>query len=84
MQFSRPGFLYTHRYPRFKFIIQRVSKVPQPGWAKARIGERSLGNFDAFWLAQSLRNVPEVYALCFEARLIEQGRVPFNYWVVQI
>jgi hypothetical protein len=46
------------------FIIQRLRKVLQPVWAKARIAERNLKKFDALWLAQPLRKSYQKFVSC--------------------
>ncbi|HET8671060.1 MAG TPA: hypothetical protein VFM05_10660, partial [Candidatus Saccharimonadales bacterium] len=64
--------------PRFKFIVQRLSKVPQLVGQKRALG-REIPTISTLLAGTIIaENVPEVPALFFEARLIEQGRVPFN------
>jgi hypothetical protein len=61
------------------FIIQRLRKVPQPVWAKARIAERNLKEIRCSLAGTTIAEiVPEVRVLFFKARLIEQVRVPFE------
>ena len=59
-------------------MVQRVSKVPQPVGKSAHYGEEVPAISTLLAGTIIAENVPEVRALFFEARLIGQGRVPFN------
>jgi hypothetical protein len=58
--------------------VQRVSKVPQPVAQKGALG-REVPVISTLLAGTIIaENVPEVRALFFVARLIEQARVPFD------
>ena len=61
--------------PAPSFIISALSKVPQPVGPKRAVGQRKLGNFDAFGWHNHCGNILEVRALFFETGVIEQVTV---------